>query len=55
MVIHVSKCDTAIPNTEIVSRDATGETIVVPICRGVEYLDSVYGSNRKFWARHGAQ
>lgn len=32
-------------NTEIVSRDVAGETIVVPICRGVGDLDSVYTFN----------
>ncbi len=32
-------------NTAIVSRDVAGETIVVPICRGVGDLDSVYTFN----------
>jgi Coenzyme PQQ synthesis protein D (PqqD) len=33
-------------NTAIVSRDVAGETIVVPICRGVGDLDSVYTFNK---------
>ncbi len=33
-------------NTSIVSRDVAGETIVVPICRGVGDLDSVYTFNQ---------
>ncbi|HTQ61740.1 MAG TPA: PqqD family protein [Candidatus Solibacter sp.] len=39
-------------NTTIVSRDVAGETIVVPICRGVGDLDSVYTFNevgRSLW------
>jgi Coenzyme PQQ synthesis protein D (PqqD) len=39
-------------NTAIVSRDVAGETIVVPICRGVGDLDSVYTFNpvgRNLW------
>jgi Coenzyme PQQ synthesis protein D (PqqD) len=32
-------------NTSIVSRHVAGETIVVPICRGVGDLDSVYTFN----------
>jgi hypothetical protein len=39
-------------NTAIVSRDVAGETIVVPICRGVGDLDSVYTFNavgRRLW------
>ena len=32
-------------NTAIVSREVAGETIVVPICRGVGDLDSVYTFN----------
>lgn len=32
-------------NSEIVSREVAGETIVVPICRGVGDLDSVYTFN----------
>ena len=32
-------------NTSIVSRHVAGETIVVPICRGVGDLDSVYSFN----------
>jgi len=32
-------------NTSIVSRHVGGETIVVPICRGVGDLDSVYTFN----------
>jgi hypothetical protein len=39
-------------NTSIVSRDVAGETIVVPICRGVADLDSVYTFNpvgRSLW------
>ena len=39
-------------NTAIVSRDVAGETIVVPICRGVGDLDSVYTFNpvgRSLW------
>jgi hypothetical protein len=39
-------------NTSIVSRDVAGETIVVPICRGVGDLDSVYTFNpvgRSLW------
>jgi hypothetical protein len=32
-------------NTSIVSREVAGETIVVPICRGVGDLDSVYTFN----------
>src|SRR5271170_5440276 len=41
-------------NTAIVSRDVAGETIVVPICRGVGDLDSVYTFNaigRSLWRR----
>jgi hypothetical protein len=41
-----------IRNTAIVSRDVAGETIVVPICRGVGDLDSVYTFNpvgRSLW------
>jgi hypothetical protein len=41
-----------IRNTAIVSRDVAGETIVVPICRGVGDLDSVYTFNpvgRNLW------
>jgi len=40
-------------NTEIVSREVAGETIVVPICRGVGDLDSVYTFNplgRSLWS-----
>jgi hypothetical protein len=33
-------------NTAIVSREVAGETIVVPICRGVGDLDSVYTFNQ---------
>jgi Coenzyme PQQ synthesis protein D (PqqD) len=33
-------------STSIVSRDVAGETIVVPICRGVGDLDSVYTFNQ---------
>jgi hypothetical protein len=39
-------------NTAIVSREVAGETIVVPICRGVGDLDSVYTFNpvgRSLW------
>jgi hypothetical protein len=39
-------------NTAIVSRDVAGETIVVPVCRGVGDLDSVYTFNavgRSLW------
>jgi len=39
-------------NMAIVSRDVAGETIVVPICRGVGDLDSVYTFNpvgRNLW------
>jgi hypothetical protein len=39
-------------NTAVVSRDVAGETIVVPICRGVGDLDSVYTFNpvgRSLW------
>lgn len=39
-------------STSIVSRDVAGETIVVPICRGVGDLDSVYTFNsvgRTLW------
>jgi Coenzyme PQQ synthesis protein D (PqqD) len=39
-------------NTAIVSRDVAGETIVVPICRGVGDLESVYMFNplgRELW------
>jgi hypothetical protein len=39
-------------NTAIVSRDVAGETIVVPICRGVGDLESVYTFNpvgRSLW------
>src|SRR5580700_818587 len=39
-------------NTAIVSRDVAGETIVVPICKGVGDLDSVYTFNpvgRSLW------
>jgi len=39
-------------STAIVSRDVAGETIVVPICRGVGDLDSVYTFNpvgRSLW------
>jgi len=39
-------------NTTIVSRDVAGETIVVPICRGVGDLDAVYTFNpvgRSLW------
>lgn len=32
-------------NSAIVSREVAGETIVVPICRGVGDLDSVYTFN----------
>jgi Coenzyme PQQ synthesis protein D (PqqD) len=32
-------------STEIVSREVAGETIVVPICRGVGDLDAVYTFN----------
>ena len=32
-------------STSIVSREVAGETIVVPICRGVGDLDSVYTFN----------
>lgn len=32
-------------NTALVSREVAGETIVVPICRGVGDLDSVYTFN----------
>jgi len=41
-------------STSIVSRDVAGETIVVPICRGVGDLDSVYTFNaigRSLWRR----
>ncbi|MGB9465816.1 MAG: PqqD family protein [Candidatus Acidiferrum sp.] len=41
-----------IRNSAIVSRDVAGETIVVPICRGVGDLDSVYTFNpvgRSLW------
>jgi CTP synthase (UTP-ammonia lyase) len=34
-----------IRNTSVVSRDVAGETIVVPISRGVGDLDSVYTFN----------
>lgn len=34
-----------IRSTAIVSREVAGETIVVPICRGVGDLDSVYTFN----------
>jgi hypothetical protein len=40
-------------NTAIVSREVAGETIVVPICRGVGDLDSVYTFNpvgRGLWS-----
>jgi hypothetical protein len=40
-------------NTAIVSREVAGETIVVPICRGVGDLDSVYTFNaigRNLWS-----
>lgn len=40
-------------STAIVSRDVAGETIVVPICKGVGDLDSVYTFNpvgRNLWA-----
>ena len=39
-------------NTAIVSREVAGETIVVPICKGVGDLDSVYTFNpvgRSLW------
>ena len=39
-------------STAIVSRDVAGETIVVPVCRGVGDLDSVYTFNivgRNLW------
>jgi len=39
-------------NTSIVSREVAGETLVVPICRGVGDLDSVYTFNpvgRSLW------
>lgn len=39
-------------NTATVSREVAGETIVVPICRGVGDLDSVYTFNtvgRSLW------
>jgi hypothetical protein len=39
-------------STAIVSRDVAGETIVVPICKGVGDLDSVYTFNplgRSLW------
>jgi hypothetical protein len=39
-------------NAEIVSREVAGETIVVPICKGVGDLDSVYTFNsigRSLW------
>ena len=39
-------------NTAIVSREVAGETIVVPMCRGVGDLDSVYTFNpvgRSLW------
>ncbi|HMD08241.1 MAG TPA: PqqD family protein [Candidatus Acidoferrum sp.] len=39
-------------NSAIVSREVAGETIVVPICRGVGDLDSVYTFNpvgRSLW------
>jgi hypothetical protein len=39
-------------STDIVSRDVAGETIVVPICKGVGDLDSVYTFNpvgRSLW------
>ncbi len=39
-------------NAAIVSREVAGETIVVPICRGVGDLDSVYTFNpvgRSLW------
>jgi coenzyme PQQ synthesis protein D (PqqD) len=32
-------------NTAVVSREIAGETIVVPICRGVGDMDSVYTFN----------
>jgi hypothetical protein len=41
-----------IQNTDIVSRDVAGDTIVVPICRGGADLDSVYMFNslgRELW------
>ena len=41
-------------STAIVSRDVAGETIVVPICKGVGDLDSVYTFNalgRSLWSR----
>ncbi len=41
-------------STAIVSREVAGETIVVPICRGVGDLDSVYTFNavgRSLWRR----
>jgi Coenzyme PQQ synthesis protein D (PqqD) len=40
-------------NSAIVSREVAGETIVVPICRGVGDLDSVYTFNpvgRSLWS-----
>ena len=40
-------------STSIVSRDVAGETIVVPICKGVGDLDSVYTFNplgRSLWS-----
>jgi hypothetical protein len=40
-------------NSAIVSREVAGETIVVPICRGVGDLDSVYTFNpvgRNLWS-----
>ncbi len=39
-------------STSVVSRDVAGETIVVPICRGVGDLESVYTFNeigRSLW------
>jgi hypothetical protein len=41
-----------IRNSAIVSREVAGETIVVPICKGVGDLDSVYTFNtvgRSIW------
>jgi Coenzyme PQQ synthesis protein D (PqqD) len=41
-----------IRNTAIVSRDVAGELMVVPICRGVGDLDSIYTFNslgRSLW------
>ena len=40
-------------NAALVSREVAGETIVVPICRGVGDLDSVYTFNplgRSLWS-----